>query len=410
VAVGEHALANALHFYARGNLDGEAHAEAILRRYFLASMLSMYETRRLLNTYSFACASFTHGVYVPYGLYAAVARKQGVRVVTWATAYRKRTFVFSHDDTYHHTMLSEPAAHWENMPWTPEMETDILGYLASRRNGTRDWITYQDGTQTDRSAIATDLGVDFSKPCIGMLTNVVWDAQVHYPANAFPNMLEWTLQTIRYFAKRPKLQLIIRVHPAEVKHLLRSRQPIIDEIRRAFNTLPPNVYLISPDKPINTYAVMSECDSVIIYATKTGVEVASMGIPVIVAGDAWIRNKGITLDAASPEEYFKLLDRLPLNERLSEEVTQRARKYAYHFFFRRMIPLPFVKPPWPYTLELSGLDDLSPGRSIGLDVVCNGILNGGEFIYPAELHPEAFDDRLPLASQRSGPMSIPGGN
>ena len=30
------------------------------------------------------------------------------------------------------------------------------------------------------------------------------------------------------------------------------------------------------------------------------------------AGEAWIRNKGLTLDARSPEDYVRILDRLPL--------------------------------------------------------------------------------------------------
>jgi len=386
--VGEHAVAGALRFYLRGNLDGEPHAEAVLRRYFKASLVTVFAIRRLLNTFSFDCACFSHGIYVPDGLISGVARQEKVRVVTWNPAYRKQTFMFSHHDTYHHTMLSEPTMHWENMLWTPDTEAQIMDYLKSRWYGSGDWIAYFDKNAKDHvPAIAAELGIDFSKPCIGLLTNVMWDARVHYRGNAFPDMLEWVLETIKYFAKRPDLQLIIRVHPAEAHaKWLRSRQPIINEIREFFPTLPKNVFVIPAESLISTYAVMLKCDSVIIYGTKAGVELTSMGIPVIVAGEAWIRNKGVTLDACSRKEYFETLDRLPLKKRLSEAVTLRARKYAYHFFFRRMIPLEFLTPTWPsYRLQLSGIDELLPGRSVGLDVICNGILNGDEFIYPAEL-------------------------
>ena len=61
---------------------------------------------------------------------------------------------------------------------------------------------------------------------------------------------------------------------------------------------------------------MDQCDAVMIYGTKTGVELSSRGIPVIVAGEAWMRGKGITLDATSAEEYFRILDRLPLRARI----------------------------------------------------------------------------------------------
>jgi hypothetical protein len=58
--------------------------------------------------------------------------------------------------------------------------------------------------------ISRQLGLDPSKPVIGLLTNVSWDAQLHYPANAFPNMLEGLrCRRAKYFASRPDLQLLI---------------------------------------------------------------------------------------------------------------------------------------------------------------------------------------------------------
>jgi hypothetical protein len=387
LAIGEHALAGALRFFARGHLDSEPYGEKILRRYFEASILTTYATRRLLETHAFDSACFHHGIYVPQGLIGEVARREGVRVINWNPAYRKQCFIFSHHDTYHHTLLEEPTSHWEDLEWNSEMEAEIMAYLKSRWQGTNDWIWFHENPQEELSVIAAELGVDFSRPCVGMLTNVIWDAQLHYRANAFPDMLQWALQTIEYFAKRSELQLLVRVHPAEIRGTLPSRQPIIAEINRAFPTLPKNVFLIPPESQVSTYAAMAQCNAVLIYGTKTGVELTSTGIPIIVAGEAWIRNKGITMDASSREEYFKLLDQLPFQERLNRNLTERARKYAYHFFFRRMIPLSFMQPSEelaPYRLVLQNIDRLLPGREPGLDVICEGILKGSEFIFEAE--------------------------
>lgn len=389
VAVGEHARAGALRFFARGTLDEEATGEQVLRRYFRASLLATFAMQRLFSTCEFACACFNHGIYVPQGLIGEVARQRGVRVVNWNPAYRKKCFVFSHEDTYHHTLLSEPVDQWENLQWSHRLESQLMHYLMSRWQGTQDWIKFNRNPQEDVAAISGETGIQFNKPTIGMLTNVMWDAQLHYRANAFPNMLEWALATIRYFAKRPELQLVIRVHPAELTGFLPSRQPIIDEIRRHIPDLPQNVFLIPPESKTSTYVVMQQCNAVIIYGTKTGVELTSLGIPVIVAGEAWIRNKGLTLDASSPEEYFRLLDQLPLSARMDEATTQQARKYAYHFFFRRMIPINCMEPARrfaPYRIRLSNLDDLLPGKDPGLDVICDGILKGSPFVFPAEAH------------------------
>jgi hypothetical protein len=388
IAVGEHALAGALRFYARGDLNGQRYAEPILRRYLKAAMLTACATKRLLEKIKFECAVFNHGIYVPQGITGEVCRQVGVRVVNWNPAYRKRCFIFSHGDTYHHTMMSEPVSKWEDMNWTPQMEEELMGYLKSRWQGTNDWIWFHDRPQENPDYIARETGVDFSKPCIGMLTNVIWDAQLHYPANAFPNMLDWVLKTIDYFSERPELQLLIRAHPAEIRGSVTSRQLIVEEIRKAFPNLPGNVFLIPPDSQASTYAAMMACNAVIIYGTKTGVELTSLGIPVIVAGEAWVRNKGITMDVTSKEDYFKLLDQLPLKERLDEATVARARKYAYHFFFRRMIPVEFMEPGGvhaPYRMQLNRLADLKAGNSQGLDIICDGILKGTDFIYPAEL-------------------------
>ena len=387
LAIGEHALAGTLRFFARGSLDGEVSSEAVIRRYLRASIITAHVVRGLLGEYDFACCCFNHGIYVPQGLIGEVARRLGVRVVNWNPAYRKKRFIFSHGDSYHHTMMTEPTDQWEDMPWHSTMEAELLEYLRSRWQGEHDWIYFHDRPIEDVETIAAEMGIDFSKPTVGMLTNVFWDAQLHYKANAFSSMLEWTVETIRYFGGREDLQLVIRVHPAELRGFIPSKQPIIPEIHREFSELPSNVFLIPPESRISTYPVMLQCNAVIIYGTKTGVELSSMGVPVIVAGEAWIRNKGITWDASSPQEYFSMLDQLPLASRMDEEKVQRARKYAYHFFFRRMVPIQCIEPARrfaPYRIELSALEDLLPGRDPGLDVICDGILNGSAFVYPEE--------------------------
>jgi hypothetical protein len=113
LAIGEHAYAGALRFFATGSLDAEPRGEQVLRRYLESALLTASATRRLLRRVGFSSAVFTHGIYVPWGIVGEVARDEGVKVSTWNVAYRKRRFIFSHDDTYHHTLMTEPRGHWE---------------------------------------------------------------------------------------------------------------------------------------------------------------------------------------------------------------------------------------------------------------------------------------------------------
>jgi hypothetical protein len=383
LVVGEHAQAGALRFFATGSLDDEPMAEAVLRRYLESALLTARATRTLLRAITFSSAVFTHGIYVPWGVIGEVARREGVHVSTWNVAYRKRRFIFSHDDTYHHTLLAEPPEHWENLDLSEAQDRDLTQYLASRRDGLFDWIVFHRPRTEDPASLPSLVGLDPSRPVIGLLTNVSWDAQLHYPANAFTSMLDWLVQTCRYFARRPDLQLLIRVHPGEISGFPPSRQPVLGELRKAIPDLPSNIVVVPPESELSTYALMSVCNAVIIYGTKTGVELTSRGIPVIVAGEAWIRNKGLTCDASSPEDYFRILDRLPFAARLDDRQTARARRYAFHFFFNRMIPLPFIEPHAGnsiYRLNLATLRHLLPGESAGLDTICSGILRRTPFL------------------------------
>jgi hypothetical protein len=383
LAVGEHAHAGALRFFATGSLEAEPQGEAVLRRYLESALLTASVARRLFGAIRFSSAVFTHGIYVPWGIVGAAARQAGVHVSTWNVAYRKRRFIFSHDDTYHHTLMTEPRRHWEDLALSPEQDRELMHYLSSRREGLFDWIVFHRPRRQDASEIAARLGLDPHKPVIGLPTSVTWDAQLHYPANAFPNMLEWLVRTCEYFGTRPDLQLLIRVHPAEISGFPQSRQPILGELRKRVPRLAPNIFVVPPESDMSTYVLMSLCNAAIIYSTKMGVELTSVGLPVIVAGEAWIRNKGLTHDASSPEEYFRILAGLPFPERLGATQLARARRYAYHFFFNRMIPLPFIEPKagYPiYRLKLDGLQQLLPGGSQGLDTICDGILERTPFV------------------------------
>jgi capsule polysaccharide export protein KpsC/LpsZ len=231
--------------------------------------------------------------------------------------------------------------------------------------------------------IADELRLDRNKPIVLALTSVVWDACLHYESNAFDSMADWIVQTIKYFESRPDLQLVVRVHPAEVTGLVPSRDKMADIIHNLCHSLPANVRVVPPDSPLSTYSLIDNANAVLIYSTKTGIEASAAGSPVIVAGEAWVRNKGFTRDAVCAKSYQRILDELPFATRLDVAVHERALRYAYHFFFQRMIKLPFMKeaPGKALMADIDDLDELGPGGYAGLDCVCDGILNGSPFVF-----------------------------
>ena len=391
IAVGEAALSGALRFFARGELESGATQAAILKRYLEAACLALFAMRNLLARERYDVVIGHHGIYVPQALVAAAAREAGVRFVAWNPAYRTGCFILSHGETYHRSMLSEPASAWESIRLDEAEQTRLMRYLSDRERGTQDWIAFHPADAPAVENIVSAVGLDSAKPVITLLTSVVWDAQLHYRQRAFKNQVEWVLKTIAHFAKRDDVQLAIRVHPAEVTGSLPSRQPIAAEIEAAFPKLPKNVALIRPGEDLSTYALADASDAAIIYATKTGIELAARGLPVIVAGEAWLRGKEIGFECDDANAYERMLAALPFGRRLDPERTARAQTYAYHFFFRRMIPLPGLKRASvqgaPYEIAVTELTPLIRGANAALDAVCQGILEGTPFVFDATQWP-----------------------
>ena len=128
-------MAGALRFFARGELDSEPAGEAVLRRYLKAALQTAMSVDRLMSRLRPQVVVAHHGIYVPQGVVTAVAHHHGARVVTWNPAYRKHCFVFSHDDTYHRTMMEEPLSSWADRPLAPVEASLIDDYLRCRWHG-----------------------------------------------------------------------------------------------------------------------------------------------------------------------------------------------------------------------------------------------------------------------------------
>lgn len=423
IKLGEEAYAGTLRFFATGDLISEVYGIKILRRYLEGAILTLKVIDKLFNEVKPTVAVFHHGIYVPQGIIVQVARQHNIRVINWAVGYRKQTFVYSHQDTYHRTMIDEPLELWKDKPLNSQQKKLLTEYLESRKNSSQDWIKFNQNPEENTTLIREKLQLN-SKPIILLLTNVTWDAQLYYKNNAFPSLLDWLIYTIKYFEKREDLQLVIRVHPAEIRGTMPTRQPVVPEINKRIPKLPAQVKIVDADSDLSTYTLAEMSNCAIIYGTKTGVELTSRGIPTMVVGEAWIRNKGLTIDVSSDEEYLQQLDKLPLEKRMPQEQVESALQYAYHYYFRRLIPIKYLtyKQPEslkntqsynpsifdrvlsklkikskissietkkeqkaqinaPYTITLNDLEELKNGYDQGLDKICEAITTGSDFVF-----------------------------
>jgi capsule polysaccharide export protein KpsC/LpsZ len=179
------------------------------------------------------------------------------------------------------------------------------------------------------------------RPIVLLATNVIGDSLTLGRQVFSDSMTEWLERTVRYFATRPDVQLVARIHPGE---LITKGPSVADVVHKTLPTTPENIHLVPADAKVNTYDLVEIADLGLVYTTTVGMEMAMSGVPVIVVGNTHYRDKGFTLDPSSWDGYFELLTHSladPGSFRLSQAQVDQAWNYAYRFFFEYPHPFPW---------------------------------------------------------------------
>ena len=284
-----------------------------------------------------------NGTIQEAGVVYRVARQLRIPTVTYEFGdQRQRIWLGQNSEV----MRQETEAMWKSRQvktlTEPQMERLQNLFQARQRgalwqNFSRLWqgVPAQGGEQA-----RAVLGLD-KRPVVLLATNVLGDSLTLGRQVFSKSMAEWISRTVQYFAGRPDIQLVIRVHPGEV---LVHGTSMMEVVHQVLHRLPEHIRLIGPKDKVNTYDLIEVANLGLVYTTTVGMEMAMTGVPVIVAGQTHYRGHGFTYDPDSWVTYFKLLGQMldnPTSFRLTHAQVERALEYVYGFFFD--FPRPF---PW----------------------------------------------------------------
>jgi hypothetical protein len=373
-------------FLLTGALGQDPASREIYRDFLISAVLMLEASRRLLDAVQPQIVFLLNGLFFAERIMLELARRRDLQVVTYEVGFLNDTVIMAHDRPVVDLQIAELWAEVKGQALTAAQAARLDGYLEARRRG-RDSasVSYWPSLEEDRARICTALHLDPSRKIVTLLSNILWDTAIYRRDIGFQGMFDWITRTIDFFAARPDVQLVVRIHPAEVRlvgqttrervhHLLRERYPV----------LPPNIVVVPAESEISSYVLMQLSTLGLVYTSTTGLEMALMGVPVVVAGQTHYRGKGFTYDATSPAHYHSLIDALlsGAHEANREGYLELARRYAHAFFFRFMIPFPLVSRLGRNVnrLNYQSFSDLAPGKDASLDLICSGILDGQAFI------------------------------
>ena len=337
VNVGEHAHAGVIRFFAAPDLEKEEDGVELAQAYLYSSILASRATTRLFETLKFDAVVLDHGIYVPQGVIAEISLSRGISTHTFATGYRKHSFIFANGGSYHYVIPQLGEGVLTHI--TKEQKQIAKEYVESRTSGKNDWVLFQEKT---RAISESEFGVMAGKKNVAIFTNVLWDAQIHFGDAIFPDSLTWLCETIEFLRHETDVNVILRIHPGEIKGFVKSRVGVEEKLRERLSEDTLRwLTIISANSPVNSYELARRVDFSVVDGSKIGIDLCALGLPVVVGGDCWTKGKGISIDAKTKVEYFGNLER-GLSQGFNDVDQERALAFAYFIYFDRMKEIPFV--------------------------------------------------------------------
>jgi hypothetical protein len=285
-----------------------------------------------------------NGLILEMGIVFRVARHLGIPAVTYEFNDQREQIWLAQNSSIMQQDTDYLVEARCNLPMTDAMYERVAD-LENARRGARVWgkskRLWQYISSQGADATRKALGLD-NRPIVMLAANVLGDSLTLGRDLFAASMTEWITRTVQFFASRPEVQMVIRVHPGE--KLVPQAKSMGVVVREALPSLPSHIHVIGALDKVNTYDLIEIANLGLAYTTTVGLETAMNGAPVISCGQTHYRGRGFTIDPNSWDEYFVALERvladLPAH-RLSESQTAYAWNYAYRFFFE--YPRPF---PW----------------------------------------------------------------
>ncbi len=296
-----------------------------------------------LQKNSFDAIALPNGSILEFGMTFKVGQYLGIPVTTYEYGEQsERIWMAQNADV----MRQDTSNLWNAFKDTPlsEAEWERVKEFFSARQGGGLWEnfarTWQNIESQGASKVREELGLD-ERPLILLPANVLGDSLTLGRHTFSKSMTEWMSRTIEFFAQRDDMQFVLRVHPGEG---IGWGLSVYDILTEKFPDLPENIHILRADAKINTYDLVNTADVGLVFTTTVGMEMAMIGLPVIVTGQTHYRGKGFTLEPNSWDEYFALLEKVIANPKAfapKREAVEMAWTYAYRFFFQYPQPYPW---------------------------------------------------------------------
>jgi len=326
----------------------------------------------------------SHGIYSTWGPQLRLFNEADIPVITFSKCKKKHTEKFNWSTSGDWWDVSKEWEIVRDKPLDQQQMKRIDAYLESRRDHSSDTLKYNFGAEETKQESYQRLGLDPAKPTFVAFTNVLWDAASAQREIVFDNPIQWIIESIKWFKDHPDLQLVVKIHPAEV--VIGTNQPFASIINAQIRELPENVRIIEPHEEVNSWSIMQIADLGLVHTSTIGMEMPLEGVPCAVVSKTHFRGRGFTIDLETKDEYFNLIRNWNREDHDIETMRVLAKRYAFVLFERYQLPFKFFFEP-KHTdvraMNFTSVENLVKHPVIKL--ISDSIETQDEFLMPADV-------------------------
>jgi len=342
--IGRNVLATVSRALHEGAVDlADPRARAELERLLPRTLEATIAAERLLADLEPELVLFLERNYAAEAPISDVALVQGIDVVQYVSGPQDDTLIFKRftPETRrdHPRSLSEDS--WRRvreLAWTPERDAELDEEFAKRYGNAWALSRRIQGWTEDRSRedVIEQLGLDPAKKTAVLYSHILWDANMFYGEDLFADQEAWFVETVRAAAANPRVNWIVKLHPANVWKLKREgiegARGEEATIRETLGGLPPHLAVVRPESKISTRSIFRLTDYGITIRGSVGFELPCFGVPVLTAGTGFYSGRGFTVDSATAAEYLEHLRHIEEIPALPPDLVELARRHAWALF------------------------------------------------------------------------------
>lgn len=299
---------------------------------FIHDALCWMETlERILDHWQPQAIVIWGGAFYAERIAALLARRRGLRVIAVEnTAFRDRIYVDAAGVTGNRHAAAH-CWHWlEGRALTPVERQRLHSYLSRVHEGRASWVPQ--APAAGRAQICDFLGIESDRRLVLLMGQVAVDSVVLLDSPIFPDLRDFIITTAELMASHRRHHLVVRLHPAE--EMWHDNLTL----QRLGGWEPPANCSLVHSRQLNTYDLMRESEVGITLCSQAGLEMLSMGKPVVTAGRAFYSGKGLTHDVGSRAAYPVVLAAALRDPRLGDEQSAGVEKLLYHMLFEYLVP------------------------------------------------------------------------